>query len=65
MVAKEKRDRFLPDKINEMKFIYNALMNGWTVKNVGKNSFEFCKKKNKKEIDLDQKSLSEFIDENL
>ena len=45
MVAKEKRDRFLPDKINEMKFIYNALMNGWTVKNVGKNSFEFCKKK--------------------
>jgi len=65
MVAKEKRDRFLPDKMNEMMFIYNAIMNGWTVKNVGKNSFEFCKKKSKKEIDLDEKSLSEFIDENL
>ena len=55
-----------PDKMNEMIFIYNAIMNGWTVRNVGKNSFEFCKKKNKKEIDLDNnQSLSEFIDENL
>ena len=45
----------IPEKMNQMIFIYNALLNGWTVKSLGDNSFEFCKKKNKKEIDLEKK----------
>ena len=60
------KDTEIPEKLNQMIFIYNALMNGWTVKKSGKdNSFEFCKKKNKKEIDLEKKSLNEFISENI
>jgi len=55
----------VPEKMNQMIFIYNALQNGWTVKSLGDNSFEFCKKKNKKEIDLEKKSLNDFISENL
>ena len=41
--------------LHKMLFIYNAVINGWTVKLVSKNNFEFNKKKEKvkKEILLD------------
>ena len=41
--------------LHKMLFIYNAVINGWTVKLVSKNNFEFKKKKKKvkKEILLD------------
>ena len=45
-----------------MIFIYKAIKNGWTVKNIGNNKFEFIKDKSKikKEINLE-----EFIKNNL
>ena len=59
------KDSEIPDKLNQMIFIYNALKNGWTVKSLGNNSFQFIKKKNTKEIDLESKSLNDFISENI
>jgi|SaaInlStandDraft_2_1057019.scaffolds.fasta_scaffold633399_2 hypothetical protein len=59
------KDSKIPEKMNQMIFIYNALQSGWSVRSIGDNSFEFCKKKNKKEIDLDKKSLKDFIIDNL
>ena len=49
-----------------MIFIYNALLNGWTVKCIGKDKFEFLKPtaQLKKEITLDN-CLKHFIIENL
>jgi len=55
----------VPPKLDQMIFIYNSLMNGWTVCSNGENSFEFTKKKNKKEIDLGKTQISQFILENI
>ena len=42
--------------LHKMLFIYNAVNNGWSVKKVSDNSFEFIKNKDKvkKEIYLDK-----------
>ena len=37
------KDDLSPTKIKKMIFIYNALLNGWTVKCIGKDKFEFLK----------------------
>lgn len=50
--------------IQKMVFIYNALLSGWTVKMVEDNKFEFKKKKENKELNLDN-YLATFISENL
>ena len=39
------KDDLSPVKIKKMIFIYNALLNGWTVKCIGKDKFEFLKSK--------------------
>ena len=39
------KDSKIPEKMNQMIFIYNALQSGWSVRSIGDNSFEFCKKK--------------------
>lgn len=46
----------------KMIFIYNALLEGWSVKMVGKDKFEFEKNKEhiKKEVDL-KDYLKKFI----
>jgi len=59
------RETEFPAKIDQMIFIYNALNDGWTVKKVEENNFEFVKKKNKREIDLEKETLSQFIMKNL
>jgi len=52
--------------LHKMLFIYNAIINGWTVKQISKNNFEFVKnkKKVKKEIFLDN-FLKYFTKNNL
>ena len=52
--------------LHKMLFIYNAILNGWTVKLLSKNSFEFKKNKSavKKEIYLDD-FLKTFVKNNL
>ena len=52
--------------LHKMLFIYNAILNGWTVKKVSKNKFEFKKHKDdvKKEIYLDS-YLEHFAKTNL
>ena len=37
------KDDLSPVKIKKMIFIYNALLNGWTVKCLKENKFEFLK----------------------
>lgn len=50
--------------IQKMVFIYNALLSGWTVKMLEDNKFEFKKKKENKELNLDN-YLATFLSENL
>jgi len=51
--------------IYKMTFIYNAVMNGWTVKKLKNNNFEFMNNKEelKKEFYLDN-FLEDFINSN-
>ena len=51
---------------HRMLFIYNAVLDGWTVKKLTNNNFEFKKPKDrvKKEILLD-KYLEPFVKNNL
>tara|TARA_B100001989_G_scaffold246771_1_gene218066 strand:+ start:242 stop:532 length:291 start_codon:yes stop_codon:yes gene_type:complete len=51
--------------IYKMTFIYNAVMNGWTVKKLKNNNFEFTNNKEelKKEFYLDN-FLEDFINSN-
>jgi hypothetical protein len=60
------KDTLNTTKIKKMIFIYNALVNGWTVKCIGKDKFEFLKPTSqlKKEINSDN-CLKHFIKENL
>ena len=50
----------------KMTFVYNALLNGWTVRKLKNNKFEFSKNKEeiKKEVYLDN-FLNKFIDANI
>ena len=52
--------------LHKMLFIYNAILSGWTVKLLSKNSFEFKKSKDslKKELYLDD-YLKNFVKDNL
>ena len=52
--------------LQKMIFIYNALLNGWTVRMLEKNKFEFIKDKEsiKREVDLSD-YLRKFIQYNL
>lgn len=52
--------------IYKMAFIYNAVVNGWSVKYLDNNKFEFINKNEeiKKEFFLEN-FLDEFIDSNL
>ena len=64
--SKLKKGELTPTKIKKMLFIYNALSDGWTVKCIGKDQFEFLKPtvQLKKEINLDD-CLKHFITKNL
>lgn len=52
--------------IYKMSFIYNAIINGWSVKYLNNNKFEFVNKNEeiKKEFFLEN-FLDKFIDNNL
>ena len=52
--------------IYKMSFIYNSILNGWTVKKLPNNKFEFSNNKDelKKEFYLDN-FLKDFIKSNL
>lgn len=52
--------------IYKMTFVYNAVINGWTVKKLKDTKFEFSKNKEeiKKEFYLDN-FLEKFVDSNL
>ena len=52
--------------IYKMSFIYNAIINGWSVKYLNNNKFEFINKNEeiKKEFFLEN-FLDKFIDNNL
>ena len=52
--------------IYKMTFVYNALLNGWTVRKLKNNKFEFSKNKEeiKKEVYLDN-FLNKFVNSNL
>ena len=51
-------------EIQKMIFIYNSLNNGWTVKKLQNNKFEFTKGKDNEEIYLED-YLKNFIRYNL
>lgn len=48
----------------KMLFIYNALSEGWTIRKLNDNKFEFTKNTNKKK-ELDLENIDSFIKENL
>ena len=52
--------------LHKMLFIYNAVINGWNVRQISKDNFEFKKNKDdvKKEIYLDD-FLKHFVKDNL
>ena len=52
--------------LQKIIFIYNALLNGWTIRMIEKNKFEFIKDKEsiKREVDLSD-YLRKFIQYNL
>ena len=54
----------IPEKMNQMIFIYNALQKGWSVKKIKDDKFEFKKTKNAEVLDLDQ-YMKDFISTNL
>ena len=49
---------------HEMLFIYNAVLNGWSVSKIDDNKYKFKKKKNSKIYNLDRFNLKEFIKNN-
>ena len=50
-------------KLQKMIFIYNALLDGWTVKPCGDDEYDFIK--STKQIKKKMKSLKDFINDNL
>jgi len=58
------RDDIRPQDLQKMKFLFNALQDGWEIK-MKNNKYHFTKKhENKQEIYLDS-YLSEFITKNM
>lgn len=47
-----------------MLFIYNAVLNGWSVSKIDDNKYKFKKKKNSKIYNLNKFNLKEFIKNN-
>lgn len=53
-------------KFHQMLFIYNAVLNGWTVKKVNNSKFKFTKeKKNLKILNLNDLNINQFVKDNL
>ena len=50
--------------IYKMIFVYNALMEGWTIKMVNKNKFEFLMSKNTSKRKLSETDIDSFIKKN-
>lgn len=57
------------NNISIMIFLFNALNDGWTIKKLDNNQYEFIKNKNNfncsKKIYLDSNFLNNFINNNL
>lgn len=49
---------------HEMLFIYNAVLNGWTVSKIDNKKYKFTKKKNSKIYNLNKFDLKDFIKNN-
>jgi hypothetical protein len=53
-------------KFYEMLFIYNAIINGWTVRKVNNYKFKFTKdKKTLKVLNFEELNINKFIRDNL
>ena len=53
-------------KFHQMLFIYNAVLNGWTVKKINNFEFKFTKeKKNLKILNLNDLNINQFVKDNL
>ena len=50
--------------IYKMIFVYNALMEGWTIKRINKNKFEFLMSKNTSKKKLCETDIDTFIKKN-
>lgn len=48
----------------EMLFIYNAILNGWTVSKINNKRYRFRRKKNSISYNLERINLKEFIKNN-
>lgn len=48
----------------EMLFIYNAILNGWTVSKINNKKYRFRRKKNSISYNLERINLKEFIKNN-
>jgi len=53
------------NNINKMMFIYNALQDGWTIRKVSDDNYEFTKPNVKKNVSDTKLSLKQFIKGNL
>ena len=53
------------NNINKMMFIYNALQDGWTIRKVSDDNYEFTKPNIKKNVSHTKLSLKQFIKGNL
>jgi hypothetical protein len=51
-------------QIQKMVFIFNAILDGWTVKMIEENIFEFKKDRDNREVDLND-YLRKFVLHNL
>jgi len=57
------------DKMNQkliyrMIFVYQALLEGWTIKRINKNKFEFLMSKNNSKKKLNETDINSFIKKN-
>lgn len=53
----------LPITLQKMVFVYNAILNGWTVRMISEDNFEF-KKNTTKEVNLEN-YLRKFLEYNM
>ena len=49
---------------HEMLFIYNAILNGWTVSRIDEKRYKFTKSRDSKIYNLNNFKLKEFIKNN-
>tara|TARA_Y100000590_G_C15476064_1_gene922129 strand:- start:292 stop:489 length:198 start_codon:yes stop_codon:yes gene_type:complete len=52
-------------KFYEMLFIYNAVLNGWTVKKLQNRKFKFTNNKRNLKINLKDVNINTFVKDNL